>query len=358
MAAQEPAPAEAVLEEQEALPEESGPLVIDGIEVIDIPVTEDRVTFTFAGDLLLDSYYAAGATIAAVGLANSFDEQALQIMRGSDIFVINNEFTYTNAQTPQPNKTFTFHANPAMASQLFDIGVDLAELANNHTFDYQETGLLDTLATLEGIGMPYVGAGRNIEEARRPVYYRANGMIIAVLNATQIERYDNPDTRGATETLPGVMRCFDGSLLYQTVREVSEKADYVIVSVHWGTEKENYFEYSQSSQAQELKNAGADLVIGGHPHVLQGFDYIEGMPVVYSLGNYLFTSYTTDTGVARITLIPSEKRMESLQFIPMLQENCRVRTLQGVEKDRVLANLRAYSPQGVVIDADGFVTKP
>ena len=83
---------------------------------------------------------------------------------------------------------------------MLQIGVDLVSLANNHAYDYGEQALLDTFSTLEGAGIPYVGAGRNIEEAKKPVYLIANGMKIAVVSATQIERNAVPDTKEATMT--------------------------------------------------------------------------------------------------------------------------------------------------------------
>ena len=98
---------------------------------------------------------------------------------------------------------------------LDDLGVDLVSLANNHCYDFGETGLLDTLDTLQQDGIPYAGAGRNLEEAAAPVYFISGGMKIGFLSATQIERLDNPDTKGATEGEAGVFRCWEisGSIL-------------------------------------------------------------------------------------------------------------------------------------------------
>lgn len=316
---------------------------------------DDSITFTFAGDILFDPSYAAGSAIAARGIENCFDDEALDIMKSADVFMLNNEFTYTTATEPLSDKKYTFKADPSTAVNLQKIGTDIVALANNHIFDYQEQGLLDTLDTLDGIGMTHVGAGRNLEEAAKAAYYTCGDFTIAILNATQIEGYENPPTRGATDTQAGVFRCYDPTLLYQTVAEVRQKADFVIVYIHWGTESTTVLDAIQTEHASGLAAAGCDLVVGDHPHVLQGIQYVDGMPVIYSLGNYLFTSYDRDTGVLQAEFSPSEKKMISLRFVPMLQSGTAVHTLSGTEKERVLEQMRAIST--AAIDEDGYITE-
>ena len=116
--------------------------------------------------------------------------------------MVNNEFPYTDRGTPTPGKKFTFRAKPEYASYLTDMGTDVVSLANNHAYDYGEVSLTDSIDTLNRIGMPFVGAGRNLEEAVKPVYFIANDKRIAFISATQIERTDNPDTKEATLDSP------------------------------------------------------------------------------------------------------------------------------------------------------------
>ena len=181
-------------------------------------------------------------------------------------------------------------------------------------------------------------------------------MTVAILNATEIERYENPDTKGAGEDSPGVFRCLDDSRLCEKISEAKEKADLCIAFVHWGTEKMPSADWSQMTKAQDLVDAGADLVVGAHPHVLQNIEYVDGVPVFYSLGNYFFGAAARDTGVLRVTIGKASDSgkpfIRSLQFIPMLQYRG-VSTVDGWEKERVLDEMRAVSP-GVYIDEDGF----
>lgn len=317
----------------------------------------DSVTIAFAGDILFDPDYAMMATMLQRGgdITNGITPELLAEMQSVDIMMVNNEFPYSDRGEPIPEKAFTFRAKPAYVSYLEEMGVDIVSLANNHAYDYGEEALLDTLQTLQNAQIPYVGAGVNIEEASKPVYFDINDMKIAFISATQIERLDNPDTKGATTTSPGVFRCLNGEKLLQTVTEAKEESDFVIVYVHWGTENEEETDWLQEKQAPELVEAGADLIIGDHPHILQRIELIQGVPVIYSLGNFWFNSRPIDTGMVKVTLF--DGKLQSFQFIPCLQSNCRTTLLTGQEKVRVLDEMRRMSV-GVQIDDDGYVTLP
>lgn len=316
----------------------------------------DETTIVFAGDILFDDHYAVMAKLQqrGGGIENAFSQEMLDVTRGADIFMVNNEFPYTDRGAPTENKKFTFRAKPEYASYLLEMGADIVSLANNHAYDYGEVSLLDSIDTLNGIVMPFAGAGRNLEEAVKPVYFIANDFKIAFISATQIERTDNPDTKEATETSPGVFRCWNADRLLEVVRNAKAVSDYVIVYIHWGTESTDEIDWAQKEQAPKIAEAGADLIIGDHPHVLQPIGYSGETPVFYSLGNYFFNSKAQDTCLVKLTL--DENGTKSLQFIPGRQENCHVSMLHGAEKERVLSYMRRISP-GVNIDADGFVTK-
>ena len=323
------------------------------------PSAEGEVSLVFAGDILFDDGYAIMSKMKSrgKGIEGSIDPGLLGQMREADIFMVNNEFTYTKRGTPTPGKTFTFRADPAHASYLLDMGADLVSLANNHSYDYGEVSLTDTLDTLQSIGMPYAGAGRNLEEAVKPVYFIAGGVKIAFLSATQIERVDNPDTKGATESSPGVFRCRNVDMLLQEVAKAKAESDFVVVYIHWGTESTTDLDWAQKEQAPQIAAAGADLIIGDHPHVLQGIAYFGETPVIYSLGNFLFNSKTLDTCLVKVTLDSESGTLKSFQFIPAMQKDCYTSLLAGSEKDRVIRHMQNLSPE-VSIDGEGFVTKP
>lgn len=314
----------------------------------------DTVTFTFAGDVLLDENYAVMSTYRANGsvLENCIDPELLEIMQGSDVFMINNEFPYTNRGTPLANKTFTFRADPANVQILKDMGVDIVSLANNHASDYGEISLLDTLDTLEGAGIPYVGAGRDLEEASKVVFYQKGDMRIGVVSATEVERMASPDTKGATENTPGTFRCFQNDALEEVIREAKKECDFLIVVVHWGTESTDELDWSQPGQAADFTAAGADVVIGAHPHVLQEIAYVNEAPVFYSLGNYWFNSKTQDSCL--VTLEIGDEGLVSAKFIPCRTSGSKTSLATGAEAERILEYMRGLS-DGVVIDEEGYV---
>lgn len=316
--------------------------------------SQDTVTLLFAGDILMDDHYAVMSTYHNRGndINQAFDQGLLEQMRNADIFMINNEFTFTSRGTPTVNKKFTFRANPGNVSMYEEMGVDIVSVANNHIYDYGEISLLDTLDTLEQAEIPYVGAGRNLQEAMTPVYYIANGMKIAFVSATQIERNSVPDTKEATQDSAGVLRCMNPDNLLLTIEEAKKNSDYVILYIHWGTESQEAIDWLQEQQAPIYAQAGVDLIIGDHPHCLQKMDSVEGVPVIYSLGNFWFNSRTQNSCVVKVALRAGE--MESFQFIPCRQSDCRTVLLTGQEKTEVLDYMRTISPN-VTIDEEGYV---
>lgn len=318
--------------------------------------SKEEVTIGFIGDILFDDEYAIMANLLRRGVTidNGISPDMLAMLQKVDILVANNEFPFTDRGTPTEGKTYTFRADTGTVSYLHDMGVDAAVLANNHIYDFGEVGLLDTLDTLEGAGIPYVGAGRNLKEASAPVYYIVNDMKIALVAATQIERLDNPDTKGATQETAGVFRCWDPELLYETVKLAKENSDFVIVYIHWGTENVSEPDWAQLEQAPGLAEAGADLIIGDHPHCLQGITYFDDTPVIYSMGNFWFNSKTVDTGMVKVTI--NRDGLKAFQFIPAVQSDCRVNLAAGEEKERILSYMRDLSP-GVTIDGEGYVNK-
>lgn len=345
----EPAEEDDGFDESGCIRDENGRILVKKQET-----GNDEAILLFAGDILFDDSYTVMVTMRQRGSIRAcFSAETLREMEEADIFMLNNEFTYTNRGEPTPGKAFTFRAKPENAAMLHELGVDIVSLANNHAYDYGEISLLDTLATLEGIDMPYVGAGRNLAEASGIVYFQAGSQKIAFLSGTQIERMTPPDTKGASENTPGVFRCLTEMEIFDKIAEAKENSDFVVVYIHWGTEKTDQLDWAQPGMAKSLAQAGADLIVGDHAHVLQPLANVEGVPTIYSLGNYWFNSSTLNTCLVKVTLKDGE--MQSFQFLPALQSGCYTKLLSGAEKEAVLEYMRGISGT-VAIDAEGYVT--
>lgn len=316
----------------------------------------NEITLSFTGDIGFAQGYATINVYRQNGsdINNSMDAEVLDILRGSDITMINNEFPYSYRGEPTPNKTYTFRADPKDVSILNDMGVDIVSLANNHAYDYGPDALLDTLDTLTGASIAYVGAGANFEEASKPAYFSVNGKTIAYVSATQIERYGNPDTKEATESTPGVLRTLEPSKAVASIKEAADNSDFVVMYVHWGSESTDLVEQSQRDLAKAYAQAGADLIIGDHSHCLQGIDYVESVPVFYSLGNFWFNSKTLDTCIVTATL-DEECKLKSLKFVPCIQRGSCVRIGDGDNFDRILEYMRGISNYAQIDDM-GYVS--
>ena len=316
-----------------------------------------EITLAFVGDVGFAEGYATINRYRSMGsdINKSLDAQVLEVMQGVDIMMANNEFPYSYRGSPTPNKTYTFRADPKDVHIMKDMGVDIVSLANNHAYDYGPDALIDTVDTLNEAMLPFVGAGKNIEEAKKPVYFYANGHVISYLSATQIERYGNPDTREATEDSPGVMRTLDPAKFVATIEEAAQNSDFTVVYVHWGSESTDLVEKSQRDLAKAYVDAGADLIIGDHSHCLQGIDFVDGVPVFYSLGNFWFNSKTLDTCIVRATL-DGECKLSKLEFIPCSQTGSCVRCVDSGNYDRILEYMRGISDYAQ-IDSNGIVTE-
>ena len=333
----------------------------DKTYVVDEEIDGD-IVLDFTGDL---SFAEGIATTEFMdnqinGVRDCFSADLLQEMQSADILLANNEFTYTNRGTPLAGKAYTFRADPSRASLLEELGVDVVSVANNHVYDYDEIGFLDTLNTLNENGMPYVGAGVNLEEARKPIYFIVGGRKIAICAATQIERTLNY-TKEATGVSPGVMKCLHPEAFCETIAEAKANADYVIVFPHWGTEGTANYGGDQVALARAFVEAGADVIIGGHTHCLQTIEYMDDVPIFYSLGNYWFsttgnmpTAY--DTGLAQIRI----KRDGAIDayFIPC-RFNAGVTSLLDSEDmaySNIIDSLNTLSGSAT-IDKEGHISK-
>lgn len=317
----------------------------------------DRVVMDFTGDVNLAEGWATTMYLDGQSgrIQECFSPALWEEMQSADILMINNEFTYSSRGTPLPGKAYTFRADPERISAIAELGTDILSLANNHVYDYGEEALLDTLEVVEGAGIPYVGAGRNLEEAAKPAYFIANGRKIAIVSATQIERSLNY-TKEATDVSAGVLKTLNPDKFLAVIEEARSYSDYVIVFVHWGTENTKYYGSDQEELGQKFIEAGADVVIGGHTHCLQGFGYHNGKPIIYSLGNYWFNGRTADTGLSQLVIHTDSNEID-FRFLPCVQQGCRTSLAQEEDKRRILDLMQRISASGVSVGEDGFVTE-
>ena len=302
-------------------------------------------TICFAGDINLDENWSTTQYLNEQpnGISDCISKELLEHMKEADIMCLNNEVTFSNGGEPLPDKMYTFRANPERVSVLQEMGVDIVKLANNHVYDYGKQALLDTFDTLEGAGIEYVGAGRNLSEAMEPVYMELDGRTIAFVAASRAEKYKM--TPQATEDSPGILRCYDTELFLNTIKEADANADFVLAYVHWGTEYSYDLEEVQVTTGKEYLDAGADVIIGAHSHCLQGMEYYDGKPIIYSLGNYWFNEKTLDTVLLDLHFYGDDENEQlEVSVIPAIQSGYCTRIVEEAEeKERIFTFLEDIS---------------
>ena len=315
-------------------------------------------TICFAGDINFDENWCTTQYMdtCSNGILDCIDSTLVDTMKSADIMWINNEFTYSNGGAPLDGKAYTFRANPSRVENLSALGVDIVGLANNHVYDYGNEALLDTFDTLDEANIPYVGAGRNLAEASAPYYMEIEGKTIAFVAASRAEKYKM--TPQATENSAGILRCYDTALFDAEIEEADANADYVIALVHWGTEYSTELEQVQLDAAKEYIDAGADAIIGAHSHCLQGMEFYNDVPIVYSLGNYWFNEKTLDTMLVTLHIYGDDSSSNlEVQITPALQSNCTTSYVSDSTDQRKLYDYLESISINVDIDDTGIVTE-
>lgn len=320
------------------------------------PTPRPQVTLAFTGDVnFADDWYNMLHYAKTAGVEDCFGPSLLEHMRGADLLLCNNEFAFSLRGTPLPGKAFTFRADPAHTAIWKELGADLLGLANNHCFDYGEEAFLDTLDTLQQAGIPYVGAGRDLAEAMQAQYFTIEGLTIGYVACTRAEKYLL--TPAAGEGSPGVLRCYEPEKALEAIRTARENCDYLVVYVHWGTERSTVLESAQTDLAALFEQAGADLIVGAHPHVLQGAGWRGDTPVLYSLGNFWFNMETLDTALLEVTLTGPGAENASVRLLPCVQTGGRTRLVEDeAQRLRILEELNAVC-EDAWFDNEGVLHK-
>ncbi|MBP3677288.1 MAG: CapA family protein [Agathobacter sp.] len=315
-------------------------------------------TLCFAGDISLDEAAVTTRQLNASenGIYGCISPELIEIMQQAELMCLNNEFTYSTNGSPMSGKAYTFRAHPDRVAVLQEMGVDIVTLANNHVYDYGKQAFLDTMTTLENADIDYFGAGKNLAEAMAPVYYEIDGKTIAFVGASRAEK--NKMTPQATDTNPGILRCYDTELFLQSIKEADANADFVIAVVHWGTEYSTVLEDAQLTTGKAYLDAGADAIIGGHSHCLQGMEFYNNKPIIYSLGNYWFNSRTLDSMLVQLRFYGDDNGGNvEVSVVPAIQKNAKTQIVtDAAEIERIFSYLEDISVN-VEIDENGMVTQ-
>ena len=269
--------------------------------------------------------------------ANSTD-----YLENSDVTIANLEAPFTDDGEPF-EKQFNFKVPPEYARGVKASGIDVLTLANNHIMDYGETGLISTIQTLDEVGLLYSGAGRNITEAHQPALLEVRGKRVAFFGYSMTfpkEFYAREDTSGTAYPEPELMEA--------NLASWEDSVDFTVVSFHWGAEKVDTPKDYQVYFAHLAVDSGADLVLGHHPHVLQGIELYKNRLIAYSLGNFAFGSYSkhaVDSIILKVHI--NAEGLLYAHCIPINVDNREIEfqptVVDGDRKNRIISRLQELS---------------
>jgi hypothetical protein len=262
--------------------------------------TKGWVTIHAVGDVNFDPAYigafrSQGYEWAFSGLDGLF--------LSDDLTLVNLECAPSSQGIPQP-KEFVFRCDPAALPVMAAAGVEVANLANNHSQDYGLEAMLDGLSLLDNEGIAAVGVGRNRAQAGQPAIFELNGWTVAVVGFGGIIPHAG---WLASDEKPGMSDGDDIEWMVEVVESAAAQADFVLVTVHWGVELDTAPRPDDVERAQAMIDAGADAIFGHHAHRLQPMEMVDGRPVAWGLGNFIWPRLSiagSTSAVARVVISP------------------------------------------------------
>lgn len=307
--------------------------------------TAPWVRLTVAGDIML----ARGVERAMQEHGTLYPVlQVKERLASADLAFANLESPIGVKGKALPGKQIWFRAPPSAVELLKTAGLDAVAVANNHILDYDTENFLETLDYLDEAGIRYVGGGTNLAQARQPLVLEAKGIRIAFLAYSEFADlffdWDYPRSFAATETVPGVAG-IDDHWLAEDIRAARAQADLVAIAFHWGEEFQNHPTHEQRRLARLSIDLGADLVLGYHPHAIQGFEIYRDRFIAYSTGNFIMDRQDTD--LARESMLLdfelSSSGVRSVTVHPVWIEAEQPQILSGERREQLLDKMREIS---------------
>lgn len=265
------------------------------------------------------------------------------ILDSGDIVIGNLETPLTDSDSAIEGKQYVFKSHPKTAGALKKAGFTHLSLANNHMMDYGPEGLHSTIKNLSSAGLAPIGAGEDIREARRPGLTTVKGKKVAILaysNTFPKSYYADKDKAG---TAPGY-----AAFVKADVLRARAASDIVITTFHWGAELMDSPKDYQKKLARLAIDSGADIVLGHHPHILQGVEFYKEGVIFYSLGNFSFAAYSKNAKesiIAKITI--DDNGIATVDAIPINVDNFKVHfqpeILDGAQAEKVISKLSQLS---------------
>lgn len=297
----------------------------------------EEIVLCTVGDILLDR----GVAREMKGDYHYPYRKVKHILEAADITLGNLECPLTTHGTPALKRPIIiFKADPQNAEAIKGSGFDILNLANNHTMDYGTQGVVNTMKVLKEFDIDFIGAGINYGEARKPLYIEKKDCRIGFLGYSVFP----PEGYISFSDRPDVAKVAMESLR-EEIKSAKKECDLLVVSFHWGKEYDFYAGRMQKDLAHTVIDSGGDLVLGHHPHVLQGVERYKDGIIFYSLGNFVFDRQiqrgTDETIIVNFTI--KDKNLSQVEIIPAKIRKCQPYIVGDKEGEHILNRLKLYS---------------
>ena len=312
----------------------------------------ESITIAAAGDVFMAG--TAQKILDEKGYDASF-QPTQHLLDQADIAVANLEGAITSGGTAYADKTYVFRMSPEhVAPALKKAGIDLVTLANNHIMDYGVVGLEDTKKILEEHDIATMGAGLNEAQARVPYIFKKGDYSVGFLAYS----LTFPEEFWASDTQAGTAFAYEEKMR-EDIQALKSQVDSIVVSFHWGRELETELRPYQTRMGHIAIDQGASLVIGHHPHIMQGIERYKNGLILHSLGNYVFGSYSNKVqfgGLAQIQLnrLGFERLEMSLIDVNNFRRDFQPIVLEGKAFDQAFKDIELLSkPLNTVVQQQG-----
>jgi len=235
----------------------------------------DQVRLLFVGDIMMDRY------VGTIIKKNDVNFLFGNILKQDKVFFDDYDIVGANLESAvikqgthyPPLSSNDFSVAPELVAELQKLGFNYFAIANNHVTDQGTKGLAETRTNLSTMDLNFSGSPDSVVDVNSLSYLTVNQTKVALISLSMV--YHPFDVKEASDL----------------IRQAKNRAELVVLNLHWGTEYQTSYNLSQKKLARELIDAGADLIIGHHPHVVQGMEIYHGKPIFYSLGNFIFDQY-------------------------------------------------------------------
>lgn len=287
----------------------------DAEEAVKQEEEQEELVLSFVGDMMFDRSVAG--FIKSKGEDYVFEGYKKHFM-SSDVIVGNLETSLSAKGEPMKDKEYTFRSSPALVPYLKKYNFTLLGIANNHILDYGPEAFIDTLKLLKENGISYGGGGYNKQEASNGAVIEKKGLKIGLLAFTGVTPSVDWYAGAKKPGILGGYKVHEKEVL-EAVKNLEGKCDLLIVSLHWGKEGSTVVRKQETELAHLLIDSGVDVIVGHHPHVVQGIEMYKGKPIFYSLGNFFFT--TSRSEICNKTMLMTARynnkgELKSVEAVP------------------------------------------